>query len=182
MFWDKKKKESGLPDLPPQRFNFPTINDYTKEEELEEIHDLPSFPSNPSNKGFMQSVIKDAVTEEERLPEIKESPIPSFAPAKTIEVEEHMMQSRPSYIEKTIYPEKLEVIDKKPIFIRLDKFHEAKESLGSISSKINEMEGMLRKLKEVKTKEDQELMAWEKEMHSLKSHLRRINEDILSKA
>ena len=192
MFWSKKKK-TGLPDLPMPQVVTP------KKERKEEIEALPSFPTTLSKKESRQELIKKAVEPEEpafpttnekpikmteevpdleglpELPEYKEKLLPSL-PAipkkelrtKTREVEEW----KPS----KIHPKK--IIEKKPIFVKLDKFNEAKESLESVKEKLSEIDDLLKTLKDVKSKEEHELLEWGKQMEELKSRLESLTADV----
>ena len=70
---------------------------------------------------------------------------------------------------------------KEPVFVRIDKFQSAKESLDKIQSKVAEMESMLREIRELKRKEDAEIASWEREMEIIKGRMETINQDIFSK-
>lgn len=68
-----------------------------------------------------------------------------------------------------------------PIYVRLDKFETSLQAIGEIKRKIAEVEGILKKTKEIKQKEEQELEAWEKEVHIIKSRIDAIDKDIFNK-
>src|SRR3989344_7402811 len=77
MFWNKKDEGKSLPDLPPLKSPFskelvPQLNadkgeNMDDEFSAEEKPSLPSFPDSPIDKGFSQSAIKEAVTQEESV-------------------------------------------------------------------------------------------------------------------
>jgi len=198
MFWNKKKSaDKGLPDLPNTPKAAPSMRDYHEiippdEEEQEEIHGLPSFPDSPMERGFSQSAIKDAIgTEdiksnvpdlpelpivEERLRFSKEEGIPKIPPPlkqpKLIEIEEW----KPSAMSNPSSPKK--IIENKPIFVRLDKFQDAKDSLEIIKDKLRDIDGLLHSIREVKTKEDQELSSWEKDIESIKARINSVSSEV----
>ena len=191
MFWNKKKK-SGLPDLPIPKVKNSEMN------KKEEISSLPSFPDTPSKKGFSQSVIKDAVEPEEN----SHFPIPGDKKSLTKEISEHgelpeihgipedkklnLPPSKPGRKAKEINewkPPKInnpieKIIEKGPVFVKLDKFNEAKDSLEEMKFKLDEIDELLKTLKDVKSKEEKELTDWEKEMDELKARLGSLTKDV----
>jgi hypothetical protein len=189
MFGSKKKQKlKGLPDLPPSMTELPNIKDYNPEfshEEHEPPHGLPSFPDSPMQKGFSQSAIKDAVDSPDpkdlsvNLPEL-----PSFQEGEnpnTTELEEWTPQlPSPPTAQLKLPPPSHNL--NKPIFVKLDKFKDAKESLENIKSKLIEMEELLKIVKDLKAKENQELTQWETEVEKIKARINSINSDIFENA
>jgi hypothetical protein len=201
MFWSKKKDDrKGLPDLPGSPRAAASMKDFHEvmspisKDDKEEIHSLPSFPDSPTKKGFSQSAIKDAVeTSEPRgsppgLPELPNSierplfhkpkketnpmPLPPLPKApKVIEMEEW----KPSQL-AGVQPTK--VMANKPVFVRLDKFQTARDSLAIVKDKLREIDELLRTTREVKMKEDEELSSWEKEIESIKAHINSVQTEI----
>jgi hypothetical protein len=204
MFWNKKKKENkGLPDLPATPRAIPSMTDFHKmpldtEESEEETHGLPTFPDSPMKKGFSQSAIKDAVETDE----IKnDSPIPVTLPSLPNLPEESTTESPANYLPKIPQrksklieleewkpsqtpessPSSPTIAENKPVYVRLDKFQDARESLEIVKVKLREIDQLLRTLRDVKTKEDQELSSWEKEVESIKARINSISTDIFEK-
>ena len=70
---------------------------------------------------------------------------------------------------------------KSDIFVKINKFNSAKKSLAEIAGKIEEIDETLRKIKETKMREEQELSSWEKEIALLKAHIRNVEENIFEK-
>jgi hypothetical protein len=68
-----------------------------------------------------------------------------------------------------------------PVFIRLDKFETTIEAFEEIKAKIIEIEDLLKKIKEVKTKEEEELVSWEKEIQVIKTRIDSIDKNIFNK-
>ena len=66
----------------------------------------------------------------------------------------------------------------KPIFVKIDKFRSARESLEIVKEKLTEIDELLKMIREVKLKEDRELSAWEKEMENIKSRINDVAVDI----
>jgi soluble cytochrome b562 len=193
MFWNKKKNR-GLPDLPAPEIKNSEID------KKEEISSLPSFPDAPSKKGFSQSIIKDAVEPEEN----SHFPIPKNKKSLTKEISDQEELPEIPGTEKEgktfkshLAPEKKfssrevtewkppkttdserKIIEKGPVFVKLDKFNEAKDSLDEMKFKLDEIDELLRNLKEVKSKEEKELADWEKEMDELKARLSSLTKNV----
>lgn len=185
MFWEKKEKDKGLPDLPrPHAMQPPVLRDRSFEkddfEEDDEIHELPSFPDSPMQRGFSQSAIKDAVANEDIedaqemsdwKPEVKER--------KQLAIEE--WSARPSFPRAPPITPMPERRDSKPIFVRVDKFQLARASLENVKVKLGEIEELLKTIREVKAKEDAELSSWESEMENIKSRVQNVITDIFER-
>lgn len=180
MFWEKKEKDRGLPDLPrpPARPTLPP-RDFSlmqgDDEDSEEIHGLPSFPDSPMQKGFSQSAIKEAVSHEEIKDEPLYKPTNSSQPGyKFVEMGEWKPQDRMP--RETMHPAARR--DAKPIFVRLDKFQLARNSLETVKVKLNEIEDLLKTIRDVKSKEDAELSSWESEMENIKARVQTVLNEI----
>lgn len=191
MFWDKKR--NTLPDLPSSDSEKASISDYQrKRPEMQDnfdegLHELPSFPDSPMQKGFSQAAIKDAVINEE----IEESDdTPSL---KTTELAEPVKKQY-SVVEmddwsptKPLPSAPITRVEprprgpEKPVFVRLDKFQTARNSLDAVRQKLDEAEDLLKKIREVKQREDQELVLWEREMETIKSRIKGVLGDIFEK-
>src|SRR3989344_6121540 len=149
MFWDTKKKESSLPDLPrspaantlPRFTNpLPTVEMHDELEEDDKVHELPSFPDSPMQRGFSQAAIKEAVTNEER--EEETSP-PELRKAARLDEPEESNYKITEMEEWS--PKPIQAIsssprgrESKPIFVRVDKFQVARNSLENVKLKLGE--------------------------------------------
>jgi hypothetical protein len=201
MFGMKKTPEKKLPEFSSST---PSMSDYRKPqlpafemENPEEIHRLPSFPDSPMNKGFSQSAIKSAIEEDKNLPELPEW-IPenkendsTFTTSRTKEMDEwkpQRMEFPNSSLEEIRNPPKINtsvqntMTQKKHLFVKLEKFKESRESLTKISEKLDQMEDLLKMIKEVKAKEDAEITEWEKDIENIKSRISFINREIFENA
>ncbi|MGV8142355.1 MAG: hypothetical protein ACP5NS_01820 [Candidatus Pacearchaeota archaeon] len=209
MFGFKKKDEmAGLPELNP---NMPSMRDYQRpqlpafqplNEEKDEIHGLPSFPDSPMSKGFSQTIIKSAIDDEDKnLPELPEwSPKPQEelpSQRRTIEMQEwspssQQIPSNSSMLEERIprmpvmqqeQPFSRESRDnKRPIFVKIEKFKESRESLTKIAEKLDQMDELLKMIKDVKSKEDAEITEWERDIENIKARIAFINKEIFENA
>ena len=69
----------------------------------------------------------------------------------------------------------------KDIFVKLDKFYAARKSLVSIRQKLEEIDELLKRIRETKMREEQELAAWEKELLNIKSRVNDVNVNLFEK-
>lgn len=203
MVFNKKNKESTLPDLPghplwnslPSMQNSPKIKDNLDEGP----NKLPTLPDSAMNAGFSQTAIKDAMTNEpEQSPKNNGGFTGTIAPPeetpqdnekfKLKEMEEwspppQSMTPIPPFEEQTPplnIPPKI-AAESKPIFVRLDKFNATRTSLEKIESSLAEIEELLKGIKDVKHQEEQELSSWEKEMENIKARLSNVLTDIFDR-
>lgn len=186
MFWDKKK--TSLPDLPrsPMLSAPPMMDNYQDDMSNE----LPSFPDSPMQKGFSQSAIKEAVSNEsqEENSEMAEN---QDYDANTAEYPGNNMQEwspspMPMAVPQIPMPPRSvsprgRQSDGRPVYIRLDKFQTARSSLENVKTKLVEIEDLLKKIRDVKAQEDQELTAWESDLESVKHRLETIMTDVFDR-
>lgn len=208
MFGIKKKNSAGeLPDFPSS--GAPSMRDYQRTTlppieapQEEEIHGLPSFPDSLMKKGFSQTMIKSAVEDEDKsLPELPEwtqenerPQMPQMSrPVRTVELDEwtpkaspQTQQRRPAQTQVSedlrTPPVSNQMNDKRPIFVKLERFKEARDSLVKISEKLNQMDELLKMIKDLKTKEDEEISNWEKDIENIKSRISSVNREIFENA
>jgi hypothetical protein len=214
MFWNKKEDKELLPDLPtPNK----TISPFSpREEPHHEDGDnmLPSFPDSPMQKGFSQSAIKEAISNEEVKEEKVGSPLNSAKAFKAVELEDDsatippmQIKSFPSVNIPPVTSQKKVVVEEPPIglppepiapmqitrpsasssrpkneiYVKIDKFVSAKKSLSDIDGKIDEITDLLKKIRDTKMREEQELASWEKDLSSLKLHVQDVTQEIFDR-
>lgn len=180
-------------------------------QEIEEEHEhaekqvLPSFPDSLNNKGFSQAAIKGAVTSEEesiRDNENMES-LNDSNDFKSVEMEEWMpsikdndmdrqvrvpLRNYPNYSERLKEPpnsgfEDINKMQKKnaDIFVKLDKFYSARKALFDAQQKLDDVNELLKRIRETKLREEQELGGWEKELMIVKARINDLNVNLFEK-
>jgi len=204
MFWNKKNKgdKDRLPDLPAQPRAAPSMADYRPapispefdnlKRDEGEIRALPSFPDSPTRKDFAQSAIKEAVDLPQKgLPELprgkevlpKLPTGPPLGKPRTIEMEEWKPKQtiQPLPTMQTLPPMESTIkksTGAKQIFVKLEKFQSASNSLEIVKEKLDDIDELLRTIREVKMKEDQELSSWEKEIEAIKARINSVSSEI----
>lgn len=67
------------------------------------------------------------------------------------------------------------------IFVKLDKFYSARKALVDAQQKLGEIDALLRKIRETKLREEQELTAWDKELLDIKTKINDIALNLFEK-
>jgi hypothetical protein len=198
---EKKEQYMKLPELPrlPELPSLENTDNFSKSNSSmtrESLPQLPSFPNNSFGEKFSQNSIKEAVAGRKEvesevdaddfvlpsLPEVHMMQEP-LKPMRTREVEEyqdeaeikHEFRRTPSRIEYT--PSKRE----EPVFIRIDKFEESLKVFEETKMQIEEIEKMIKETKELKDKEDEELIHWETNIQLIKQKVEKVDKDLFSK-
>lgn len=198
MFFKKKDDKKALPDLPPApTMPLPKLPIApTRTGINEEPKDLEES-SIPELKKSSPETIKKAVEDES---EEKEEENYSDKNFKAVEMEEWSpeMEEKPSKpvksgkIEKAPDMEEREIpLKKEPsfkptdknseIFVKLDKFRNARRALEEIKIRTEEIDALLKKIRETKLREEQELAGWEKEITNIKSRVQDVSSNIFEK-
>jgi len=82
---------------------------------------------------------------------------------------------------KTFQPIEIKTEAKsEPIFVRIDKFQSAQKDFFEIKKKISEVEDVLKKVKEVKEREHQEISEWHSDLEKIKTRLMDIESNIFN--
>jgi hypothetical protein len=198
------KKKEDVPEIPTASTlpNLPSI----EQTEKKELPELPSFPANSKNKNINQEMVKSAVTDTSfpgenevhvDIPEglhIKEERQgePTIPPKPSVKSTIPEPPTQPSIVKSTIPepPTKPTTVkttpttkhptstSDEPIFIRIDKFQLAQKHFEQIKEKINKIELVIGKIKEVKSKEEIELKGWTEDIEQIKTRLSEIDADI----
>lgn len=148
-----KKKKKIEDEIPeaPEFLEFPEVEQYKSEE------DIPDFP-----------------TGKEPIHRIKDWD----------KKEMGRIRKLPSRMTKQIKTKKTTATGKpgsKALFIKVEKFKEIVASIEMISRKIEELEDIAQKIKQIKSKEDSEIADWDEQLNEIKTRLKRIEESLESK-
>ena len=195
-------KKENVPEIPtaPTQPTLPELPELPKlpEDEEKELPELPSFPSTAKNENLNQEIVKSAVADN-TSPEGKSigEDVQSDIHISEEPEEESMIPPRPSEKDTVSPPPSqpsimdapkrtLEINTTKesptkeiePIFVRIDKFQSAQKNFEQIKSKIKEIELVIEKIKDTKSKEEVELKGWTEDVEQIKSRLSEIDSGI----
>ncbi len=160
-----------LPKLP--RFpEFPRLEDYKNQS-------LPKFPSSQLGEQMANDAIKDSIKSKMAFPGEQEDDLelgeleepPTFEKIKKAEQEAIREVEE---IEK-------QLPKKKSVFVKIEKFRESYKIFNDVKDKVQEIEGLLSEIKDVKKREEYELEQWKEEMAKLKEKMGKIDEKLFSK-
>lgn len=184
-------KKEQIPTIPmtsslPLLLPLPPLSPIKEEPIKKDLPELPSFPTGFKNRNLNQEMVKSAVSD---VPSFEEEEVDMEMPKNLYITEEINGESRipprppleiprPQIQQKHSRAPQPQQKHNETIFIRIDKFQSAQKNLGEIKSKISEMESILRKIKDVKSREEKELKEWTEDIENLKSRLAEIDENI----
>jgi hypothetical protein len=198
-----------LPEL-PRLPELPSINELSYEEEqLPQLPRFPNnslgdkFSQNTIKEAISGKKEEDEVFHAEDFSEdekrMMQKPLQRFSredsegyetgistKIKTMEDSEDYEEKIPTKTKSREVPQ--EIVTKnymtrkaEPVFIRIDKFEESMKIFKDIRSQVSEIENLIKNTKEIKAKEEEELVSWETEIQAIKNQIERVNQDIFSK-
>ncbi|MEK6818726.1 MAG: hypothetical protein AABY10_02220 [Nanoarchaeota archaeon] len=183
-----------LPDLPPLRTPFSSNSSIPSVTEIEgeEIHNLPSFPDSPAHNSFSQAVIKEAVSDRhdtgENVLEMREWTPTKFKDSQGARQPDQSKDflTNSDYVERNNFNKPIVRnrgdMNKGPdVFVKIDKFYSAKKTISDVKAKLEEIDSLINKVREVKLREEQELSSWEREFNDIKTRLKEVTENIFER-
>jgi len=188
MGWLKKKKKQEsnqedsrksqeVPELPKQP-SLPKLPELPrlKNNKNRKIPSLPPLPKYPETEAIKHTInAPEAVLTpiSDMTPSISTrhtTPIPITPEANQKQINQpHLMTSPPK------------TINEEPIFVKINKFKDAIENFDQVKEKVSDIEKMLREIKDIKAREDQELKEWENEIHLIKTKIQGIDNSLFEK-
>ncbi len=173
----KKKKEDAkglfeLPELP----GFPEMREI-KEALKPREEAIPPLPALPSASQY------PVQAQQLQRPDIRKTEeIGSMSAPLTREIMPVQMP-RPSYQTQGENEEQVQRGSKQrePIFVKIDKFNDALNNFEAIKQKISEIDSLLKKVKETRTKEQEEIDSWEREVEEIMSKVNNIDQKLFNK-
>tara|TARA_Y100000310_G_scaffold24080_1_gene23148 strand:+ start:903 stop:1409 length:507 start_codon:yes stop_codon:yes gene_type:complete len=163
---------------------------FGKKKKEEEIPLLPELPSSESDLAQLtKDDLPDAPTtlpeiETEALPELPEEqeefPIPKTPPKPLKQPELPRTIELGSDNQPTTF-RKSSTKESEPIYVRLDKFETTAQTFEEIKIKIQDIENLLKRTREIKQNEEQELIEWEREIQMIKTRIDLIDKNIFNK-
>lgn len=152
MFWEKKDERKSLPELPPLK---PFPQTAFPRDAVREEPTLPAFPE-----------------EKEEIEELPE--LPSKFRVPKIKESEEMPMRKTSF--EAAPQQKSE-----DVYVKIDRFHSARKALNSARNKLAEIDELMKKIRETKMREEQELSSWEKEIDVIKTKVEDVTKNIFEK-
>jgi len=154
------EKKEKIPDIP----ELPKLPELPKESES---HMLPSLPSIGEN--LNREIVKSAVDEYEPKDNFRGIPgkadLPDTERKRTLEISGTEKMTKQA----------------EPVFIRIDKFQSAQKNFNDVKNKIKSAEAVLRKIDEVKLKENAEISSLTGELEKIKARLKEIDANVFSR-
>lgn len=156
---EKTSREMSLPELP-------RINP-TEHQRYEDSRNFQSLPSSNYGERYSQDRIKEAIGKED------------FEQRRFNEVYASERGSR--VIEKDRSTSRAKGGKQDPVFIRVDKYKESLEIFEKTREKIIEIEDLLKRNKQIKEEEEQQIGEWEAQIEEIKEQIQKIDKEMFSK-
>ena len=181
--------EKRLPELP----KLPALPRPDNEDDFKSpAPKLPKFPDSYFGEKFSQNNIKEAVTgkkEDEVFADEfdSEDEFQTMHEPQIKEISDDFSRYNKKIVKETVEREEREEFfrgkktEKSPVFIRIDRFEEGRDSLEKIKKQISEIEKILGNIKGVKEAERKELETWEREIQAAKQQVEKINNGLFSR-
>lgn len=185
MFFGKKEDMSKLPDLPP----LPGARD--SHEQM--MPEFPDMPEQSHEMGGMKPPMKDSFeAKPAKVVEMEEWHPRKYSISEPEEVEEEVVISPPQekpMMRKPMHhpPQPVQRMAQpmpqaqNDVFVRIDKFHSARKALGEIQGKLEDIDELVKRIRDTKMREEQELAGWEKDLVHVKSRIQAVAENIFEK-
>ncbi len=186
----KKEKVPEVP-LAPNLAELPEIPELPKEK-VSELPSLPKGLGEQANRSMVKSAVNDMELPPENKDGIQELP-------KDFDFQASVMQTPPVVdLIPTIPKPEVKKIEAKPfvsndivapvaptsqdpIFVRIDRYQNAKKELDEINKNIRSVEAVLNKLGEIKSREDKEVGQISESLSSIKTRLGNIDSNVFKK-
>jgi len=140
---------------------------------------LPTLPQLPEMPAFPELPKFSEMKEMSALPAFTSS-IPSLPPQLSSDMDLIRVPIKPmtEEIGERNYEEKEIAKLKEPIFVKIDRYRDAVMNLEMIKKKLNETSNLLEKIKETRTKEEEELDLWTQEINTIKEKIETIDKKL----
>lgn len=207
MFFGKKEEKAGLPDLPPLP-NLPSKDDGLVGRRSA-FPEFPDSPEKSRASDGMRAMTQRPRTEDSfagglsadskkvKVVEMEEwhpqNPQYGEPPPFTPEYpglreedggsseSESLPEPKEMYVHKKPAGPNLSAQQQSDVFVRIDKFRTAKKSLGEIQNRLDDIDELIKRIRDTKLKEEQELANWEKDLMQVKSRIHTVTENIFEK-
>ncbi len=166
-----KKRE--VPRQEEKRFELPELPSLPEIREIKEAITFP--PAASAMSSLAPPIFTRRVTEEIGLPDIRTQP-PIIQEAMPEPTYSYPQEERAD-ISEGRRPVKL----REPIFVKIDKFKDALNNFEAIKKKLTEIENLLKRVKETRGREQEEMDMWEREIMTIKDRVSSIDEKLFSK-
>ena len=182
----KKEKVPEVP-LAPNLAELPEL----PKEKVSELPSLPKGMGEQANRSMVKSAVNDLGLPPENEDGIQELPkdfnfeasvmaTPSVDLIPTIpKPEVKKIEAKPFVSKDIVAP--VSPTSQDPIFVRIDRYQNAKKELEEINKSIKSVEAVLNKLGEIKSREDKEVGQISESLSSIKTRLGSIDSNVFKK-
>jgi|TARA_B100002003_G_scaffold245498_1_gene273405 hypothetical protein len=162
----KKEEDHQLPELPKPQ---------TEKKEDNKLPESPKLQSEQVSEDFNQGSIKSAAKSD---PSPGKKRVGEGLHTPTIEYSTPLKSSGGLLPKLPKIEDPSDAKEIEPIFVRIDRFQSAQKSFEIVKSRLKEIESILKKIKDIRLKEDKEMNSWNEEIEDVKEKLSEIDSDI----
>ena len=87
----------------------------------------------------------------------------------------------PKMVESRKMSQEIAETKSEEVYVKIDRFHSARKALNSARDKLKEIDESMRKIRETRLREEQELAFWEKEISNIKTKVEDVTKNIFEK-
>ena len=180
-----KKKSKAIVPEPPVMQAYPeadeikeSIQNAPVESGGDGLPELPEMPELPEGEESAEDIVGEVEEEEEA--EEPRSKVKGRLTQELGHKQSLPKREKPAARELKL-PSRDRDSEKKALFIKIDKFKEILASIEVIGKRISEVEDVISKLKEIKSREDALMDNWQQEIEDLKSKIESIEKNLSEK-
>ncbi len=181
-----KKKSKAIVPEPPVMQAYPEadeIKEAIQNVPVEDSGGLPELPEMPELPGGEESAeeIVGEIDEEEKEEAEEAKPRVKGRLVQELGHKQSLPKREKPAARELKLPSRDRDSEKKALFIKIDKFKEILASIDVIGKRISEVEDVISKLKEIKSREDALMENWQHEIEDLKSKIDSIEKNLSEK-
>jgi hypothetical protein len=175
-------KKEKVPEI-PLASNVPELPELPKNN-TSELPSLPSGMGEQANRAIVKSAVSDVdSSQEDNDVHMEELPKDFKFEESVLSPSNELIPSIPKIEAKTVENSSVGMsMSADPIFVKIEKFQIAKKELQEINKNMKSVEALIRKLGEIKSREDKEVAQISESLSSIKTRLATIDSNVFKKA
>ncbi|MFA5485233.1 MAG: DUF948 domain-containing protein [Candidatus Pacearchaeota archaeon] len=170
-----KSNNEAIPEIPPA----PVLRGFPKMDlDDRTIPELPTLPSkNSINEKFNQQIVKSAINDNFEDNYNYENQEDDFDEINRIKEKFTNLELAPQR-GYNLPQQNPPLPERNTVFVKIDKFKSLQKTLAEMQEKIKELSKQVQNLKQVKTKELEEINLWDDQMRKMNQKLSKIDSDM----
>ncbi len=169
------KHKENIPELPIA----PSLNSRQKSSFKSNINELPTLPPlTKQNDDFGQEMVKSAIGNSDDFGLDKVADVGEQHHNDSERSDKNTPHQNTSMIPQNNMQQQVQNPPRKTVFVKVEKFHALQDALSEIQEQIKNLSRQVQTLKDVKTRQVQEINVWDEEMKKINQRLSKIDSGI----